>query len=68
VIRSVDSEDCACGDRETDEHVLFDCRRWVRERETLKVSRTRMQDLISEQGFGFLKDFAAAVLGRKERD
>jgi hypothetical protein len=40
----------------------------VRERETFKVSRTRMQDLIIEQGFGFLKDFAAAVLGRKERD
>jgi hypothetical protein len=42
VIRSVDSEDCTCGDRETVEHVLFDCRRCVRERETFKVTRTRM--------------------------
>jgi hypothetical protein len=66
--RSVNSEACTCGDRETVEHVLFDCRRWVRERETFKVSRTEMQALISEQGFGRLKDFAAAVLGRKERD
>lgn len=47
---------------------MFDCKRWEGERVSFSIGRDRMQALVSEQGFQDLKDFAEAVLGRKERD
>lgn len=64
----VRSGNCKCRIRETVEHVLFDCKRWEGERVSFSIGRDRMQALVSEQGFQDLKDFAEAVLGRKERD
>lgn len=64
----VESGDCQCGVRETVEHIMFECNKWSKERKKWNISREKRKELVSEQGFDDLREFAEEVLSKKEEE